>query len=161
MAGSVRVERDPAFWRSIASHPQVAPHVSLGHEIDVGAMALHPLVTPLASEHGGFLFIRLDPLGRAVELHTLFTPEGWGREVHGAAKAAFDHVFEGGAALVLTSEVEGNARSQPPRSFRFAPCGDFEPTPYGKRFRTWFLTRAAWEGSPARRRAHPCLSSPP
>lgn len=152
----MRIDRDPAFWREVAGHPEVAPHVSLGRELDIGSVVTHPLVTPLRAEHGGFLFIRLDPLGRAVELHTLFTPEGWGREVHGAAKAAFDHVFGAGAEMVLTNEVEDNRRSQPPRSFRFAPCGDFGPTPYGPRFRTWFLTRDAWEGSPARRRAHSC-----
>lgn len=156
MAGSVIVDRDPAFWREVAGHPEVAPHVSLGQDFDIGAMVTHPLVTPLRAEHGGFIFIALDPLARVLELHTLFTPEGWGREVHAAAKAAFDHVFDGGVQLVVTSEVEGNRRSQPPRSFRFAPAGDFAATPYGPRFRSWFLTHAAWEGSPARRRAHSC-----
>lgn len=131
--------------------------MSLGHEVDIGALVAHPLVTPLRAEHGGFLFIRLDPLGRVLELHTLFTPEGWGREVHRAAKAAFDRVFTEGGQMVVTSEVEDNRRSQPPRSFGFATAGDFEPTPYAARFRTWFLTREAWEGSPARRRAHSCL----
>lgn len=130
--------------------------MSLGQDYDIGALVSHPLVTPLRAKHGGFIFVRLDPLGRALELHTLFTPEGWGREVNATAKAAFDFVFAEGAQIVLTNQVEGNARSQPPRSFGFVRCGDFEPTPYGPRFRTWFLTRAAWEGSPARRRAHSC-----
>jgi hypothetical protein len=149
----IREDRDPAFWDSVYEHPEVKPHVSLGHEIDVAAVVSNPLVTPLRAEHGGFLFIKLDGFGRVYDLHTMFTPEGWGREALIAAKAAFREMFARGADLIVTQEVKGNRRSQPPLTFRFATAGDFGPsvllsTPH----RTWFLTRAAWDASPACRR---------
>jgi hypothetical protein len=145
--------RDVAFWSDVAEHPEVAPHVSLGHTVSVERLIAHPLVTPLRSERGGFLFIRLDGSGRVYDLHTLFRPEAWGtREIVNSAREAFDEIFSRGAQIVTTNEVEGNRRSQPPRSFRFAPAGDFAPSAYGPAFRTWFLTKDAWEASPARRR---------
>lgn len=154
MAGVDLVEsRDPAFWSEVADHPQVAPHVSLGQTIPMDRVVAHPLVTPLRSENGGFLFFRLDGCGRVYDLHTLFKPEAWGtREIVQAARQAFDLMFARGAQIISTNEVEGNKRSQPPRSFRFAPAGGFAPSAYGPAFRTWFLTKDAWEASPARRR---------
>ena len=152
----IREERDPAFWSAVYEHPAVKPHVGLGHEIDIEAFVSNPLVTPLAAEHGGFLFVQLDNLGRAYELHTMFTPEGWGREVAGTAKDAFALMFDRGADLIVTQEVAGNRRSQPPRSFRFEPAGQFRGSPLGVDLRSWVLTRYAWEGSPARQRMHTC-----
>lgn len=149
----IREDRGVAFWTAVAAHPQVAPHVSLGGELDMGAILANQAVTPLAARNGGFLFLRLDPLGRFQELHTMFTPEGWGREVLLAAKQAFEIMFERGADLIVTHEVEGNWRSQPPRSFRFTPCGEFAPAQgLNVRLRTWAMSRSAWASSPARRR---------
>lgn len=153
----IRESRSPTFWTAIYDHPAVKPHVSLGHEVDMAAVVASPTVTPLASAHGGFLFVRLDGLGRAYELHTMFTPEGWGREVTGAAKDAFVEMFERGADLIVTHEVSGNRRSQPPRSFRFTPAGDFRFSPeLDAHLRTWVLTRSAWDASPARQRMPQC-----
>ena len=85
----IRVEKDPAWWAAIANHPAVKPCLSLSADpVDVSKMVLDPKVWPVASEHGGFLFFQRDGLGRCWELHTMFTPEGWGREVAEAAKAA-------------------------------------------------------------------------
>jgi hypothetical protein len=151
----IREDRDPAFWTAVYEHPQVKPHVSLGHDLDLAEILADPGVTPLAADHGGFIFIRLDGLGRTYELHTMFTPEGWGREVAGAAKAAFALMFDGGADLIVTHEVAGNRRSQPPRSFRFEPAGGFRPA-LDHELRTWVLTRYAWEASPARQRMLTC-----
>jgi hypothetical protein len=144
-------DRDYGFWSGVYEHPAVKPHVSLGHKLDLAAILANPAIVPLRAEHGGFLFLRLDNLGRVYELHTLFTPEGWGREVLLAAKDAFTAMFEAGAHVIVTHEVAGNPRSQPPLSFRFAPAGEFAPA-LGAMLRTWTLTRAAWEASPARRR---------
>lgn len=142
----IREERDPAFWVKVASHPQVRETL-LGMDPEaVGPMAVAERTLPLAAEHGGFLFFTLDGFGRAVELHTLFTPEGWGREVHRASKAAFNRVFET-AQVVVTYEVENSWRSRPPRSFGFKAAGDFGPTPIGS-LRTWILTKNAWRASP-------------
>jgi hypothetical protein len=107
---------------------------------------------PLASEHGGFMFVRQDAFGFVCELHTLFTPEGWGREVSAAAKQAFNAVFLLNYQAVITLEVRANPRSQPPRSYGFAQAGDWRMSPAGE-VRLWVLTRAAWEASPANRRA--------
>jgi hypothetical protein len=147
----IREHRDPEFWIGVYEHPAVKPHVGLGGELDVAAVVSNPLVVPLRADHGGFLFIRLDGLGRVHELHTLFTPEGWGREVASAAKEAFGLMFDRGADLIVTYEVAGNRRSQPPLSFRFQAAGGFAPD-LGASLRTWVLTRSAWEASPAFRR---------
>lgn len=145
-------DRSPEFWDRIASHPEVAPHVFLGGAtLPLMEIVQHPSVTPLRAEHGGFLFCQLDGLGRVFELHTLFEPAGWGREVALSARQAFDHMFDAGAQLITTYEVEGWWRSRPPKSFRFHPCGDFAPSPFGS-LRTWILTADAWASSPVCRR---------
>lgn len=149
----IREDRDAAFWTAIYEHPEVKPHVGLGHEIDISAIVGSEQVTPLRSDRGGFLFFRLDGLGRVFELHTMFTPDGWGKEVLLSAKAAFAEMFRRGAQVITTYEVEGNRRSQPPLSFRFQPAGDFAPSvELNAQLRTWILTRNAWEASPARAR---------
>lgn len=150
----IREERDPAFWARIASHPDVAPHVLLnGGSVDLAQIIALPGLLPLASEHGGFLFARLDNIGRIYELHTLYEPEGWGREVLVSAKQAFARVFASGAQLVTTYEVEGWWRSRPPKSFGFVRAGDFAAVPdLGAALSTWVLTSDAWDASPACRR---------
>lgn len=150
----IREERDPGFWQRIAEHPDVAPHVLLGrNDIRLDAIVTDPSVLPLASEHGGFLFCRLDGLGRFWELHTLYRPEGWGREVLLASKAALQRLFTE-AQILTTYEVEGWWRSRPPKSFGFTQAGDFRAVPeLGIALSTWVLTKKAWAQSPAYRRA--------
>lgn len=143
--------RDADFWSTVASHPEVAPHVTLGQSVDVGRLVQHPLVEPYRYDHGGFLLVRLDSLGRCYELHTLFTPEAWGRAVNVAAKDMFRKVFRH-ADVVMTHEVEGWWRSRPPKSFGFSRASDFRAAPYGVALSTWVLTKAAWEASPAARK---------
>lgn len=152
----IRLERDPAFWFDVASHPAVMGTVFGLDAASVALCATEDAYLPLASDNGGFLFCRLDGVGFVRELHTLFTPEGWGREVHTAAKEAFEWVFRT-AQVVTTFETENNPRSQPPRSFGFVVCGPWQDTIIG-RMRGWALTKTAWQASPARRRM--CLSSP-
>lgn len=148
----IREERDAGWWQALADHPAVKPHSGLGRDLDMSVVA-NPAITPLRSENGGFLFCRLDGLGRVQELHTLYRPEGWGKEVLGALKAACELIFQSGAQLITTYEVAGNWRSRPPKTFRFEPCGDFAPAPgFSHEFRTWLLRRDAWEASPARKR---------
>lgn len=150
----IREERDPGFWQRVAEHPEVAPHVFLGHgPIDLAGIVAHPSIMPLASEHGGFIFCRLDSLGRVWELHTLYTPEGWGREVLGALKAATERMFQAGAQAITTFSVEGWWRSRPPKSFGYVEAGDYAAVPHlGAALSTWVLTKRAWDASPARRR---------
>jgi hypothetical protein len=151
--------RDPVFWRQVFEHPEVKPKVGLGHALDIAALVADRRVTPLRARHGGYLFVQLDGLGRVYELHSLFTPEGWGREALLAAKAAFTLMFAAGAHVITTMEVRGNRRSQPPRSFRFRPAGGFAAAaPFKDEFRSWVLTRDDWENSPVNRRSKSCLS---
>lgn len=139
----MRVERDPAFWTAVASHPEVS-HILFGEEPDLSAVELEH-VMPLASEHGGYIFIRLCPFGRIWDLHSLFTPEGWGREAyyHGIACLSALPDWQ-----VITTYQTQDKRSVPPRSFGFVEAGGFEQTPYGL-WKTWILTRKAWLQSPA------------
>jgi hypothetical protein len=147
---TLRIERDAGFWSGIAAHPDVAPHLGASGA-QVAALAAWPGILPLAAEHGGFLFRNLDGLGFVFELHTLFTPEGWGREVVVAAHEAFAMMFNSGVALVVTHERRGWWRSRPPRSHGWALAGDWREAA-GMEVRMWTLTRAAWLASASVRR---------
>lgn len=147
----IRIERDPAFWREIACHPAVAPAlIGLSPEV-VGEFATRPDVLPLAAVHGGFLFVRRDELGFSCELHSLFTPGGWGREVHEAGWQALNALWLLGYQTLTTFEAAVNERSRPPRSFGFIACGPWRETPFGT-LRQWVLTREAFAASPAAQR---------
>lgn len=146
----IREERNPAFWDWVCSDPAVSETLMGATADQVGTLAGLPQTLPLASEHGGFLFIAIDSLHRVYELHTLYRQEGWGREVHGAGKAALTRLFETGCEILTTYEVEGHWRSRPPKTFGFVPAGEFFPTPFGN-LKTWFLTRSGWTSSPAGR----------
>ena len=153
MAGLDIVEdRDPDFWRAVADHPAVQASGTMGGPGVIEALVADGRITPLRSTNGGYLFARLDPIGRVHELHALYRPEGWGRETHGALKAALKVMFLRGARVITVSEIGGNWRSRPPRSFGFRPAGDFAAT-HGFDIRTWTLTSDAWEASPAHRRS--------
>ena len=152
----IRIERDPAFWTAVASHPAILPLIGGIDPAAVGALAGRPGVLPLAAEHGGYLFIRQDALGYVAELHTLFTPEGWGREALAAGIEAINAVWIAGFQSIVTLEMAGNPRGRPPLSFGFERCGDFRPTLTGEG-RLWILTRGAWAASPAMKRRAKCL----
>lgn len=151
-AGSmVREERDPVFWQRIAEHPEVR-HVMHGHAIDMAEIVGQPGVLPLASAHGGMIFTQRDPFGTVYELHTLYTPEGRGREVHDAAISALAYLFgERRAALVFTFETD-HQQSRAPRSFGFERSPLPVQTSIG-RVVPAHLTAQRWFNSPAWRRA--------
>lgn len=145
------LERDPKFWTEVAEHPAVAPHVLFGHSgLLMAEVVQNPRVLPFRSEHGGYLFVKLDGLEKVFELHSLFTPEGWGREAYETAAYAFATIFIT-AHMVVTYEVEDNPKSRPPKTFGFVPVSDFSDVEFG-RVRTWILTQQAWNASPVRRR---------
>lgn len=145
--------RDPAFWRWVTQSPEVQSQPLMGG--DISTLLQNQFVTPLASANGGYLFGRMDGLGRVFELHAMFRREGWGREALTTLKAALVHID---ADVILATEIDGNWRSRPPKSFGFTTAADFAPTPYGPQARTWILTRERWTASPAYRR-HQCLKS--
>ena len=135
--------RDPTFWTRIASHPACAGALHGFAAEGVGQLAQGESAVPLASENGGFLFLALDALKTTYELHTLFTPEGWGREVNRSAKEALQ-AFDWRA--ILTFET-ADRQTQPPRSFGFVSLGP-KSSPIGD-LTVWLLTRPAWEASKA------------
>lgn len=146
-AVGVVLDRSPDFWVEVASHPAVA-HTLGGFSPELIALAVsNPSVLPFRAEHGGFILLKADSFGRVYELHTLFTPEGWGKEAYRAAKSLFDKAF-GFCDLIITHETE-HPQSRPPKTFRFKPLGEFEDTETGK-IRLWSLSRADWLTSPAR-----------
>lgn len=147
----IRIERDPAFWVGIASHPALAGALMGLAPEAIGPLVLLDAVQPFAADHGGFLFSRLDALGFVHELHSLFTPEGWGREVSVAGKQALAIMFDGPCRILTTLQVQSNARSHPPKSYGFVPVGDWTESAVGV-VRPWLLTKEAWLGSPAHRR---------
>ncbi|MGH7016194.1 MAG: hypothetical protein ACRED8_03805 [Caulobacteraceae bacterium] len=142
----LRIERDPAFWEAIAAHPACAHARLTAEPAAIGALALRPDILPLAAEHGGYLFRKLDLLGLAAEVHSLFTPAGWGREAVAAGLLALQAIFATGYQSVLTYELEANGRSRPPKAVGFAPAWGWRETPLGA-VRLWVLTRRAFEDS--------------
>lgn len=150
-AVTIREERDPVFWQAVADHPRVR-HISQGHTIDMGAIVEQDAVVPLASAHGGYIFTQRDPFGTVFELHTLFTPDGWGREAHGALVAALVEIFGArDAALIFTYETD-HPQSRVPKSFGFERGPAIIRTSIGDVTPCW-LTSNAWFASPAWRRA--------
>lgn len=148
--------RDVAFWDRIANHPEVAPHIFMNREPETLApLVLNPLARPYASENGGVIFSPVDHLGFVVEMHTLYQPEGWGREVAISGKAFVQDVFRT-ASLILTHEQEGHWRSRPPRSHGWLACGEFKDVGMGCRLKLWTLSREAWSASHAGRKMQ-CL----
>lgn len=146
----IREDRDAAFWTRIASHPEVRKTLyGLPPEL-AGARSQMPEVRHFASEHGGWLFISVEPLGLIFDTHAMFTPEGWGREAHAVLKHALRAMFET-AQVLFVAETE-NPRSRPPLSCGFRPAGGSTLTVVGP-LKAWVLTRDAWRRSPAHRRA--------
>jgi hypothetical protein len=144
----IRECRDPVWWRALAE--LVQPDFPDLDPAFVASKVADADIIPLACEHGGFLFVRRDPLGLVFDLHALFTREGKGREVHGALPAALDHIFAMGGQLILVAETS-RRQSRPPLSFGFRPTGEATDTAAGA-VTLWTLTRPAWLASPAHRR---------
>ena len=143
----IRVERDPAFWAAVAGHPALRAVMGRMDPAQIAAVAVNPLALPLAAEHGGFIFLRADALGFVADLHTLFTPEGWGREALTAGIEAINAVWLCGYQIITTFEVKANPRSRPPRSFGFSQAGEWRQSPIGE-IRLWSLSVSAWAASP-------------
>ena len=154
---AIREERDPEFWGEIASHPAIQGAMMGLTPVQVAAASQRPQIVPLASDNGGFFFCRMDQIGMIAELHTLYRPAGWGREVARAGKEALEWVFRA-VQIVTTYQIEANPLSQPPRSFGFVQAGEWQKTAVGSA-RMWVLTRAAWEASPAHKRMLSCQRS--
>jgi len=149
----IREERDPAFWQAVADHPRVAPSIFLAGRIEFANLVTRPDIVPLATDHGGFLFHRQAGFD---DLHALFTPQGWGREVNEAVKRAYEDMIRRGSPGFRVVEVSGLPTSRPPLSHGWRLASDFAPGPLGLSTRFWTLSIDAWRASPAARRTQPC-----
>lgn len=148
----IRLERDPAIWRVVADHPDVAPYIG---PCDVEAWIESPLVTPLFALNGGWILIKTGGAGLVFEFHAMFTKAGRGREAFNAMTSALEHAFAAGARLVTVTEIAERPMSVPPRSAGFRACG-----PFCGPYRLWVLTHDAWFNSPAcKRMERLCLNS--
>lgn len=143
---TIREERDPRFWQAVIDHPAVE-HVKGGHDLVAADLVGRKDVRPIASENGGYIFVRLDVLARIYEIHAAYKPQGWGAEAHAALKLAIEAVD----ADVIVATETSDPHSRPPLSFGFRCAADFRPSPIGD-VRSWVLTRDAWLSSDARRR---------
>lgn len=142
------INRDVSFWDSIASHADVAPAVFMNCPIQSLALLIsNEKNEPFSSQNGGVLFVKTDHLGAIYEMHTMFRPEGWGREVAVTGAKALHHIFTK-ALLVFTYEQEGHWQSRPPKSHRWKSSGEFIDQGLSKRLKLWYLTRDDWLSSP-------------
>ena len=143
----IRIERDPAFWVDVASADEVnAALLGLPPEA-IGGFAVDPRVTPIAAEHGGFMFARMDGFGFAWEMHAIFKRQGWGFKAVAAGMLAVGFMFDQGADLLMVYEVKGLPASRPPSQSGFVPVGEMRPTAVGD-LRLWLLTKSAWLAAP-------------
>lgn len=143
----IELEADVSWWDGVAACPEVGPHVFMGREpFSLSALLDQHGAIGLRGENGGAIFIPRDPLGIVLEMHTLFRPEGWGREVALVGREIMGLVFKA-TSLLLTHEQEGYWRSRPPKSHGWVACADFQDVGLPVRLRLWALTREGWMNS--------------
>jgi len=95
----------------VANHPEVRPHIGGAEPLEFGPLVSAPGIVPLATRRGGFVFVRLTP-GR-YELHTMFLPQGRGRHVLNAFRAASFHMFvRTDCTEIVTKAADSNRPAQ-------------------------------------------------
>ena len=79
------------FLNSVLAHPAVSKGARIEEGMDISSIVNNMDNYFLATEHGGFLIIKV--YEGVYECHTQFLPEGRGSHVREAVKAAFDYMF--------------------------------------------------------------------
>lgn len=90
----IRQTMDPAFLARVANDPSVRPWIAAGdHDLSEGVANLvtNPANVCLVTNHGGWVFQKLDP--GIYEAHSLFLPAGRGRNFRDAAREAMRWLF--------------------------------------------------------------------
>lgn len=147
--------RDAKWWDSIATHPEVSPHVFMGFEpVSLSGLVEAENNLPLRSENGGVILVGLDAFGLVREMHTMYSPEGWGREVASNGKLFMQEAFKT-TQVLFTHEQEGNWKSRPPRSHGWKQASDYREVNLPKRLKLWMLTRDDFYSSPVGRKLCP------
>lgn len=88
----IRQTLDPAFLNRVANDASVRPMIAGGdHELELAPLVSNPANLCLVTEHGGWIFQRLE-MG-TYEVHSLFLPPGRGRNFRDAARLAMRWLF--------------------------------------------------------------------
>jgi hypothetical protein len=107
----IREERDPGYWARIANDGAVRPTLGGEGPLDFTEIIQRPDVVALAAPHGGFVFLNIWPT--RWELHTMFLPEGRGRNVLRSFGAAAQHMFTAtDCAEIVTKAADSNRAAQ-------------------------------------------------
>jgi hypothetical protein len=123
---SVTRVTDPEVVNRVINHPAVRPYVAgpIEEPLDVAPLLADPRNIALWGQHGGIVFIHMQPC--VYEAHTQVLPEGRGSWTLEMAQAALLWLFAGTDALeVLTRVPKGNA---PALALAKAVHGEFEFT---------------------------------
>lgn len=99
---------DAERLNALANHPDVRPWL-LGADgpLDLTRLVENPAVVCLEAEHGAFLLVPIQPT--VYELHTMWLPEGRGKEFFGHAAEMFRYIFTRTDCLeVVTKVPDGN-----------------------------------------------------
>ena len=106
---------------AVINHPDVCPFVSFDDTplpLDLQPVLEDRSNILLMSSNGGFLLMPKNAELTAYEMHTFFTPEGQGREVHDAAREMFEWMFTKTPALrIYTMTPDDCPHARPPISF--------------------------------------------
>lgn len=129
-AVTMRRVTDATFLNVVANHPDVRPFLGGGD----GVLDLSGLVSSLANvtvqgEHGGFIAIS-QGLG-VYDIHSLFLPDGRGREAMTLMREGLGYLFLRTDAVELTTRVPSNNAS----AKALAQLADF--TVRFERFKCW------------------------
>lgn len=113
-------QADPRHLNGVANDPRVFPLIAFDgcDRFDLTKALDDPTTYALATEYGGFIFVRQQPA--IYQLHTMFLPEGWGRHAYRAAIEAAQWMFTRTDCMeILTVSPDDNPRSRPFRGLGF------------------------------------------
>jgi hypothetical protein len=114
-ASMVRQDFTAEFLNSVGNDPSVRPYIGNPDSGPVDVSNLLDTSVFLVTDHGGFVFHKLNPGYYC--LHTMFLPEGRGKHVAAAARDAFMWMFcRTDAEEIVTYSPKARPGSRPPRS---------------------------------------------
>ena len=114
-ASMVRQDFTAEFLNSVGNDPSVRPYIGNPDSGPVDVSNLLDTSVFLVTDHGGFVFHKLNPGYYC--LHTMFLPEGRGKHVAAAARDAFMWMFcRTDAEEIVTYSPKARRASRPPRS---------------------------------------------
>lgn len=94
---------DATLLNTVANDPTVRPWLGGDGPINLAPLLADPTTLAIVTPHGGIIAVPLDE--HRYEAHSLFLPEGRGREAIVATRAALDFLFSTSAATELVTKV--------------------------------------------------------